>query len=721
MNKYNKYHESLEIDCCDKNENKTKHKVKKYCCGGNNLPSHSNEIEILIRQLKREVKELLKTTEAKLLCQDKKISETMVYIKNNLSNSIRELLDSMINSGEMDEIITDIIFDNIDELENDIKHLKNSVRYYDTINSLISGEVKEGELVKTLGYYSANDGGGAYYQIRKRKETDIDNSTFIIFIGELTAELMPENNVINIRQLGARSQDTENNKYDIQPYITKYMEWNKNITNRLKLYIPSGIWYCSGVDLTNADGFDIYGDFGFSHQWYANSTIITSLEDNQDYIFKIGSTINTVENYSLKNIIFSTADFTYNKTRGGFTYGEIKTINDQCVKLIYATQGEMDNIFFNYINGQAMKITSSWENYFKLLNFRNINATSNSILCFGTADSTLNSEANISACNFEKLMFEATCGDLMMMENNCKLGNCHFGTINFEDYRITRDNINYTTFTPTNIETFNENTAIHEGIFNIKGIVSFVVDSIELNNFSFRYRTYNSENYVYDTIFNITNNNFALNTTVNNIHIIGMNKNARILKQNGCIPNRQTKFILNNVNNCSNYNFYYDVDGYTSIINNAELKGINLSGNDFKLYNDSEFIPFYKSARQFSNPNCLGFLYYDEEANNPSKIVVKPYNYSNNAQDIVATACINTVLGSRNLVVRAKIPNGVTYPLAIISENNVANTSNLVGTGSFKNYEITLPDTYNIGDIIVIRGGSASTNLDCYLDYYKFY
>ena len=714
MEKYNKYHEALDIDCCDKEINKPKVK-NNCCCDGVNLPSHNNEIEVLIRQLKREVKELLQSTQAKLLCQDKKIAETMVYIKNNLSNAIRDLLDSMLTSGELEEIITDTVLDNIDELESEVEHLKNSVRYFNTVANLISGDVKVGEVIKTLGYYSINDGGEAYYQIRQRKDTDIEDSAFIIFVGELTAELLPDNNVVNIRQLGARSQDTNNNKYDIASYITKYMVWNKKITNRLRLYIPSGIWYCSGVELTNTDGFDIYGDFGFSHQWYANSTIITSLTENQNYILQIGSTTNTVENYSLKNIIFSTADFTYNQTRGGFTYGGIKNINNQCVKLIYATQGTMDNIFFTYINGQAMKITSSWENYFKLLNFRNINASNNSILCFGTADSTLNSEANITACNFEKLMFESTCGDLIMMENNCKLNNCHFGTINFEDYKITRDGISYTTFSPSNIPSFNENTAIHDGVFNIKGFVGFVVESIELNNFSFRYRTYNSNNYVYDTIFNITNNNFALNTIVNNIHVIGMNKNARILKQNGSIPNRQTRFVLNNVNNCSNYDFYYDVNGYTSIINNAILSGINLSGNDFKLYNESDTIPFYKSVRQFSNPNSLGFLYYDSEANNPSKLVVKPY------KDSVSTACVNTVLGSKDILIRAKIPNGVTYPLAIISENNVANTSNLVGTGSFKNYLISLPDTYNIGDIVVIRGGSASTNLDCYLDYYKFY
>ena len=35
----------------------------------------------------------------------------MVYIKNNLSNAIRDLLDSMLTSGELDEIIEALIAD----------------------------------------------------------------------------------------------------------------------------------------------------------------------------------------------------------------------------------------------------------------------------------------------------------------------------------------------------------------------------------------------------------------------------------------------------------------------------------------------------------------------------------------------------------------------------------------------------------------------------------
>ena len=105
--------------------------MKKDCCGGINLPSYDNELEILVRQLQREVEKLMTTTEARLLCQSKKIDETMVYIKNNLSNALRDLLDSMLESGELEEIITSAISNAISLLEIEVDKLKEEVHSND--------------------------------------------------------------------------------------------------------------------------------------------------------------------------------------------------------------------------------------------------------------------------------------------------------------------------------------------------------------------------------------------------------------------------------------------------------------------------------------------------------------------------------------------------------------------------------------------------------------
>ena len=77
-----------------------------------------NELEILVRQLKREVKKLMETTDSKLLAHDGKIAEMCNYLKTNLSNSIRELIDSMELSGELDNLILSTISDLEPQIEN---------------------------------------------------------------------------------------------------------------------------------------------------------------------------------------------------------------------------------------------------------------------------------------------------------------------------------------------------------------------------------------------------------------------------------------------------------------------------------------------------------------------------------------------------------------------------------------------------------------------------
>lgn len=140
MENYNKYSESLNIDCnCNNSNNSNSNNSNRSCCNG--LKSKDNTLEILIRQLKREVAELLNTTQARLLCQDKKIAQLETYVKNNLSNYIRELLDSMLVSGELDEIIKDVITNSIEVLENEVENLRQDVdlnkTHIDTINNNI--------------------------------------------------------------------------------------------------------------------------------------------------------------------------------------------------------------------------------------------------------------------------------------------------------------------------------------------------------------------------------------------------------------------------------------------------------------------------------------------------------------------------------------------------------------------------------------------------------
>lgn len=46
--------------------------ITKSCVEGCSLPSTPNDLKVLLMQCKRELKELTETTEAKLLCHDRK-------------------------------------------------------------------------------------------------------------------------------------------------------------------------------------------------------------------------------------------------------------------------------------------------------------------------------------------------------------------------------------------------------------------------------------------------------------------------------------------------------------------------------------------------------------------------------------------------------------------------------------------------------------------------
>lgn len=125
MEKYNKYSESLYIGKNKTSLNQNTTQTNNCSCEG--LIAKDNTTEILIQQLKKEVEELMKTTQAKLLCQDKKIAQLENYIKTNLSNYLRILFDSMVQSGEIEQIIKDIIGEqNINQIE-DLNQIKSDI------------------------------------------------------------------------------------------------------------------------------------------------------------------------------------------------------------------------------------------------------------------------------------------------------------------------------------------------------------------------------------------------------------------------------------------------------------------------------------------------------------------------------------------------------------------------------------------------------------------
>lgn len=85
-------------------------------------------------------------------------------------------------------------------------------------------DLADGMTVVTLGYYYADDGGGATFKIRKASHDDIDNGGNIIVIGEHTAEMNVDNvGVIDVRKFGARG---DNSSDDTDAFVRAIAAFN---------------------------------------------------------------------------------------------------------------------------------------------------------------------------------------------------------------------------------------------------------------------------------------------------------------------------------------------------------------------------------------------------------------------------------------------------------------------------------------------------------------
>ena len=582
--------------------------------------------------------------------------------------------------------------------------------YYNTVADMKADtKLKVGDMAVTLGYYNANDGGHGEYVIVD-DDTLVDNGGSIhVLSNGLRAKLVIENNTINIKQLGARSQDTENNKYDLKPYIEKYITYIASQPNRCRLYIPSGIWYSSPLEITNTNGFDIYGDFGYFN-YSLDSTVITSLNNNQPYILKLGTNTGTyLKNWNLENILFSSYDYTYRSNEKDFYISTPKTITEQAVNMVYAIHGKMSNILFINLIGQALKISACWENIFDYLVFRYVSNPTGSILCFGS-DLTYGEYASVSSSDFTRLYFESTHGDLIEFKQRCNFANNHIGIINFEPNQYNYNSL----FEYTNINADGSNIPAgvkHHYILKLSESVSNMVgnkiESIELNSFSQTFYTFNNNSYMYDSIIYTPGAYFFLGLIIDSINSTETRKDIVIYKnESSNTPNAASFLVINGLAMYSNYNFVFDLNKCFSCI---KCRGELYGNNKLVPKINNNITPFYEVLSRIQNNPIVS----DSDSITPLRLCCELLRYTG---DLWNGRFINT---GTKLCIRAKIPNGETYTFRLQNENSNTQNLTMVGTGNFTWYTLELNENFNTYGMQINFKSEAGSNpagvlLDCF-------
>ena len=110
--------------------------------------------------------------------------------------------------------------------------------FYNTVEDMKNATLREGDIIKTLGYRSVNDGGGAYYQI-VYAPTDVEDGIYIHYLhtsDTLRAHYVMGESDINISQAGAYG-DGVNDDYSV---IQRMLNTGTMVTVPRRTYKVSG-------------------------------------------------------------------------------------------------------------------------------------------------------------------------------------------------------------------------------------------------------------------------------------------------------------------------------------------------------------------------------------------------------------------------------------------------------------------------------------------------
>lgn len=606
---------------------------------------------------------------------NEKVEEFENYFDNlDVQEEINNKLDKMAESGELTDIIAQYLG-------------LAGVLAFNTVNDMKNAtNLVNGSIVKTLGFYNYNDGGGSYYKIRNVSNSDIINEMNIIALNDpsLIAELV-YSDTLNTRQLGfiADGITNETNKMN---YLISLLKDNLTIevngiilTNNIVINPETTL---KNVTITGKNGAIGYG---------TSNTLLNGIRivKEEDYTFKDGLQFNNFNGLSLKHLLI---DSTENVVNGGLPLNGIFGINlvnspytviDSC-----SIKGFYIGIYANYTSG-LLKIKNN----------------------------------NFSLCNVG--IWFSNVGD-SIVENN------YFNTLGWNIYK--NDNINvldiYSGLSSRGMIHGNAMYITQGGAISIKGgkieycnaglyidvtknldISDIVFDRCNLYGIGFDSQTYKwtkSNSNVNNCNFIGCGNNTSVDAgltgscigikRLNNINIGNCSFKASNENYQDCFPDTSKKFYgpkncyikVNfsrniNVSNCVFYDNLYTIIPTNSIVNVSNLGSlqINTYSNTTGLINST--IGYKKNILLSGNSNNLTYGSFEL-----GDMLSKAYTSASKI-NCTGEGSLGTISGQKCDVLNGLITDG---DLSFNSSNNYILLSNYNG------------DNYGESDYINIDGVS---------------
>lgn len=218
---------------------------------------------------------------------------------------------------------------------------------------------------------------------------------------------------------------------------------------------------------------------------------------------------------------------------------------------------------------------------------------------------------------------------------------------------------------------------------------------------------YNNSNYVHDTIFKFSNNNFTAEFIVNAVNTWGFGKDIKIILARGItLKNSYMYFGKISHRYDVDKNFYFDVENFPYIESENTFNRYNTRG--IVCENVTSFVDCLVTGG--FNSLSRGLINFDNEARSKSRLCIKPEISSENGGDRTFAMFLQK---SKKLYIRAKVPNGITVnPTLLLEDNSDYQSLSMLGTGAFKTYEFDV--NFDIGSILKITTSSSDTNTALY-------
>lgn len=164
-----------------------------------------------------------------------------------------------------------------------LNKFKLPIGYYNSVDEMRKSETAiVGRPCVTLGYYEPNDGGGAVFIIRQKKESDVDDGGSVIFLNNGNVAELIIKGTVNVKQFGAKGDELTDDTKSIDAAVhacLKESEW-KTLDGGWtppKLIIPHGRYKITKP---------IYLTASIAN-WYVDMQNSIILYDGPDYAIEI--------------------------------------------------------------------------------------------------------------------------------------------------------------------------------------------------------------------------------------------------------------------------------------------------------------------------------------------------------------------------------------------------------------------------------------------------